>query len=75
MKKVQIEVDEDLLNQAMRIADVQDAGKAIDQALKLMVRKNHYQEVLKWRGKLHWDDQPSQQPARFNPDAVIGKSI
>lgn len=41
-----------------------------DEEVELMARKNHYAEVLKWQGKLYWDDQPAPQDAVDKLDAT-----
>ncbi len=38
--------------------------------MELMARKNHYAQVLKWQGKLHWDDQPLPQDAKSKLNTI-----
>jgi antitoxin ParD1/3/4 len=59
--RTNIVIDDDIMQAAMRGSEFKTKKEAVEAGLKLLARQNHYREVLKWEGKLQWDDQP--QPA------------
>jgi hypothetical protein len=56
--RTNIVIDDDIMQAAMRGSEFKTKKEAVEAGLKLLARQNHYREVLKWEGKLHWDDQP-----------------
>ncbi len=56
--RTNIDIDDDIMQAAMRGSEFKTKREAVEAGLKLLARQAHYREVLKWEGKLHWDDQP-----------------
>lgn len=56
--RTNIDIDDDIMQAAMRGSEFKTKKDAVEAGLKLLARQAHYREVLKWEGKLHWDDQP-----------------
>lgn len=69
--RTNIVIDDDIMQAAMRGSEFKTKKDAVEAGLKLLARQAHYREVLKWRGKLHWDDQPD--PAAAQPNMVMEK--
>jgi antitoxin ParD1/3/4 len=79
--RTNIEIDDDIMQAAMRGSEFKTKKDAVEAGLKLLARQAHYREVLKWEGKLHWDDQPEQLAAipnvvmkRQTPDVIAPKA-
>lgn len=53
--RTNIDIDDDVLAAAMKAGAFKTKKDAVEAGLKLLARQAHYQEVLKWRGKLDWD--------------------
>jgi antitoxin ParD1/3/4 len=64
--RTNIEIDDDIMQAAMRGSEFKTKREAVEAGLKLLARQAHYREVLKWRGKLHWDDQPDPVASQSN---------
>ena len=64
--RTNIVIDDDIMQAAMRGSEFKTKKEAVEAGLKLLARQAHYREVLKWRGKLHWDDQPDPLAAQSN---------
>jgi antitoxin ParD1/3/4 len=64
--RTNIEIDDDIMQAAMRGSEFKTKREAVEAGLKLLARQAHYREVLKWRGKLHWDDQPNPIASQSN---------
>ena len=56
--RTNIDIDDDIMQAAMRGSEFKTKKDAVEAGLRLLARQAHYREVLKWEGKLHWDDQP-----------------
>ncbi len=56
--RTNIDIDDDIMQAAMRGSEFKTKKDAVEAGLKLLARQAHYREVLKWEGKLQWDDQP-----------------
>jgi antitoxin ParD1/3/4 len=67
--RTNIEIDDDIMQAAMRGSEFKTKREAVEAGLKLLARQAHYREVLKWKGKLHWDDQPS--PVLVAPPSTL----
>ena len=61
--RTNIEIDDNIMQAAMRGSEFKTKREAVEAGLKLLARQAHYREVLKWEGKLHWDDQPDSSSA------------
>ncbi|NJM42977.1 MAG: type II toxin-antitoxin system VapB family antitoxin [Brachymonas sp.] len=71
--RTNIDIDDAVLQAAMRGSEFKTKKEAVEAGLKLLARQAHYREVLKWRGKLHWDDQPDPLAASVN--RVMEKAV
>lgn len=58
--RTNIEIDERLLAEAMRIGGFKTKKAAVEGALRLLAGKKAYREVLALRGKVHWAGNPSE---------------
>jgi len=57
--RTNIEIDEDLMSQAMKAGPYKTKKDAVEAGLKLLARQAAYREILKWRGKLKWEGDDS----------------
>jgi hypothetical protein len=53
--RTNIDIDDDLMSQAMSAGPFKTKKDAVEAGLKLLARQAAYREVLKWRGKLKWE--------------------
>ena len=53
--RTNIDIDDQLMAQAMQAGPFQTKKDAVEAGLKLLARQAAYREILKWRGKLHWE--------------------
>ena len=53
--RTNIEIDDSLMDQAMKAGPYKTKKDAVEAGLKLLARQAAYREVLKWRGKLKWE--------------------
>lgn len=64
--RTNIDIDDDLMAQAMLAGPYKTKKDAVEAGLKLLARQAAYREILKWRGKLKWEGDESidwTQPA------------
>ena len=68
--RTNIDIDDDLMAQAMSAGPYKTKKDAVEAGLKLLARQAAYREILKWRGKLKWEGdeaidwtQPAAAPA------------
>jgi Arc/MetJ family transcription regulator len=64
--RTNIDIDDDLMAQAMSAGPFKTKKDAVEAGLKLLARQAAYREILKWRGKLKWEGDDSidwTQPA------------
>ncbi len=74
--RTNIDIDDDIMQAAMRGSEFKTKKEAVEAGLKLLARQAHYREVLKWRGKLHWDDQPDPIAAQaVQSNMVMEKTV
>jgi len=69
--RTNIDIDDDLMAQAMAAGPYKPKKDAVEAGLKLLARQAAYREILKWRGKLKWEGDESvdwTQP----PGAAVG---
>jgi antitoxin ParD1/3/4 len=62
-----IEIDDDLMAQAMKAGPFRTKKEAVEAGLELLARKAACREILKWGGKLKWEGDESidwTQPPR-----------
>jgi antitoxin ParD1/3/4 len=53
--RTNIDIDDGLMDHAMRAGPFKTKKDAVEAGLKLLARQAAYREVLKWEGKLQWD--------------------
>jgi len=52
--RLNIHIDDELMENAMRAGDFANKRQAVEEALRLFVRRKTYDGLLALRGKLHW---------------------
>ena len=57
--RTNIEIDDSLMDKAMRAGPYKTKKDAVEAGLELLARQATYREVLKWRGKLKWEGDDS----------------
>ncbi len=83
--RTNIDIDDELMAQAMAAGPYTTKKDAVEAGLRLLARQAAYREILKWRGKLKWEGDESidwtqpaaapatelaaQEPAPRNPGA------
>ena len=74
--RTNIDIDDDLMAQAMKAGPYKTKKDAVEAGLKLLARQAAYREILKWRGKLKWEGDESidwTQPAAPAGAVVAGE--
>lgn len=69
--RTNIDIDDDLMAQAMHAGPFKTKKDAVEAGLKLLARQNAYREVLKWRGKLKWEGDEAIDWTRREPAATV----
>jgi antitoxin ParD1/3/4 len=69
--RTNIVIDDNIMQAAMRGSEFKTKKEAVEAGLKLLARQNHCREVLKWEGKLHWDDQPQSADSAVTDNMVM----
>ena len=75
--RTNIDIDDELMAQAMSAGPYKTKKDAVEAGLKLLARQAAYREILKWRGKLKWEGDESidwTQPASADTGAVVAQS-
>ena len=75
--RTNIEIDDALMDQAMKAGPYKTKKDAVEAGLKLLARQAAYREILKWKGKLKWEGDESidwtqpeaEAPARARAEA------
>jgi antitoxin ParD1/3/4 len=62
--RTNLEIDDELMAQAMQAGPYKTKKAAVEAGLKLLARKTAYREILKWRGKLKWEGDESIDSTR-----------
>jgi len=52
--RINVTVDDELMANAMRVGEFTSKREAVEEALRLLVRRKTYDGLLALRGKLHW---------------------
>ena len=65
--RTNIDIDDAVLDAAMRAGPFKTKKDAVEAGLKLLSRQAAYREILKWEGKLRWDDHDSGAAAAPTP--------
>ncbi len=72
--RTNIDIDDTLMAAALAGGEFKTKREVVEEGLRLVARRNHYREVLKWKGKLHWSDQPD--PSGPQPsDNMVSENI
>ena len=53
--RTNIVIDDELMAGALRATGLRTKKEAVEEGLKLLVRRNKQQAIRKSRGKLHWE--------------------
>ena len=53
--RTNIDIDDDLMAEAMKAGPYKTKKDAVEAGLRLLARQAAYREILKWRGKLKWE--------------------
>ena len=72
--RTNIDIDEQLMAEAMKAGPYKTKKDAVEAGLKLLARQAAYREILKWRGKLKWEGDESidwTQPAEGAKAVVV----
>jgi Arc/MetJ family transcription regulator len=67
--RTNIEIDDALMDQAMKAGPYKTKKDAVEAGLKLLARQAAYREILKWKGKLKWEGDESIDWTRPAPEA------
>ena len=77
--RTNIDIDEGLMEQALKAGPYKTKKDAVEAGLKLLARQAAYREILKWRGKLKWEGdesidwtQPEHEPQVAEPAPGYG---
>jgi antitoxin ParD1/3/4 len=57
--RTNIDIDDQLMAQALKAGPFKTKKDAVEAGLKLLARQAAYREILKWRGKLKWEGDES----------------
>jgi Arc/MetJ family transcription regulator len=72
--RASIEIDDDLMAEAMRAGPYKTKKDAVEAALKLLAHQAPYRKILEWEGKLRWEGDESIDWAGL-PDAPDAESL
>ncbi|MFN3801074.1 type II toxin-antitoxin system VapB family antitoxin [Belliella pelovolcani] len=53
--RTNIEIDEDLISEAMKVTGHKTKKATVEEGLKLIIQLNQQSEIKKLRGKLNWE--------------------
>lgn len=56
--RTNIDIDDELLAQAMRASGCKTKRATVEEGLRLLARKKAYAGILALRGKIHWEGDP-----------------
>jgi antitoxin ParD1/3/4 len=57
--RTNIDIDDELMADAMKAGPYRTKKDAVEAGLKLLARQAAYREILKWEGKLRWEGDES----------------
>ncbi|MDR2187220.1 MAG: type II toxin-antitoxin system VapB family antitoxin [Azonexus sp.] len=66
--RTNIDIDDDLLTQAMRAGSYTTKKETVEAGLRLLARQAAYREILKWEGRLKWEGDESIDWTKPSPD-------
>ena len=53
--RTNIVIDDSLMNDALKATGLKTKKEAVEQGLKLLVKRNKQRDIRKFRGKLSWE--------------------
>jgi Arc/MetJ family transcription regulator len=53
--RTNIEIDDDLMNEAMRRAKTKTKRETVEEALRMLIKVKRQTGIRKLRGKIHWE--------------------
>lgn len=53
--RTNIEIDDKLMNEVLRLTGITTKREAVEQGLRLLLRMRRQEDLRKLRGKLHWE--------------------
>jgi len=53
--RTNIVIDDSLMNDALKVTGLKTKKEAVEQGLKLLVKRNKQKDIRKLRGKLNWE--------------------
>ena len=53
--RTNIVIDDNLMNDALKATGLKTKKEAVEQGLKLLVKRNKQRDIRKFRGKLSWE--------------------
>ncbi|TFY99498.1 type II toxin-antitoxin system VapB family antitoxin [Ramlibacter rhizophilus] len=53
--RTNIDIDDDLMAKALQAGPFKTKKEAVEAGLALLARQATYREILKWKGRLHWE--------------------
>jgi len=53
--RTNIVIDDSLMNDALKVTGLKTKKEAVEQGLKLLVKRNKQRDIRKFRGKLSWE--------------------
>lgn len=71
--RTNIDIDDALMEQALKAGPYKTKKDAVEAGLKLLARQAAYREILKWRGKLKWEGDESIDWTQPPVDAAPAK--
>jgi antitoxin ParD1/3/4 len=69
--RTNIDIDDQLMTQAMSAGPFKTKKDAVEAGLKLLARQAAYREIIKWRGKLKWEGDESIDWTAGQPPAAV----
>jgi Arc/MetJ family transcription regulator len=66
--RTNIEIDDDLIREALRISGLRTKRAAVEAGLKALIRLNRQKKILDLAGKVHWEGNLDEsRESRFPP--------
>ena len=53
--RTNIVIDDELMNQVMKLTGLKTKREAVEQGLKTLLRLKRQEQIRQFRGKLHWE--------------------
>jgi len=72
--RTNIDINDAILDAAMRAGPFKTKKDAVEAGLRLLSRQAAYREVLKWEGKLRWEDHDGGEAATPTPTLTTGRA-